>query len=510
MPDAQLSTLIRLTDALRQYAWERGRSGAQSELVALAATLTRQADVLGYRSLATAVDAFVQHPTPETIDHVLEVGMRVCLPGASPSAPALCLIQDERAADQVTARLAQVWVSQVRFTSAADAWQGAMSASPPPSAAIVEVGDDPAEALRLIRSMCGDIHLRRAVVLAFGPADSEVRNRALAAGAIQYIRREQLATPLLGALLRGIYGVVEGTSLVALDDVRTRLPTREALAAETRAAIEDYSTFRVPGWVLVGVEVIVDSSERVPARHALMQRAVERLRAIAPPDSVFGTLGSTRFALLIRKDVPSAMLSELANPAETLGEMLNPGLPPLNLRLAAISGGVIRAEDALRELGRALARAEGGDSVEARGVGSERVGSVLIVEDDPVAARLIDIVLRRMGMAPVWKKDGAAGLAELRAAPASYAAVVLDLQVPRMSGFEVLETLQTDAALREIPVLILTGSVETRDESLALEHGAADFIQKPVTPDVLMARMRRLLRGGRVGRGDRSPRPLTE
>jgi putative two-component system response regulator len=68
--------------------------------------------------------------------------------------------------------------------------------------------------------------------------------------------------------------------------------------------------------------------------------------------------------------------------------------------------------------------------------------------------------------------------------------VLLDYNMPGMSGFDVLKRLQADARLREIPVIFLTGSVNGDDEIEALELGAMDYLLKPFKPKSLITRVR--------------------
>jgi CheY-like chemotaxis protein len=79
--------------------------------------------------------------------------------------------------------------------------------------------------------------------------------------------------------------------------------------------------------------------------------------------------------------------------------------------------------------------------------------------------------------------------------------VFLDLKLPYVSGFDVLSSIQSNPALKEIPVVILTSSPETRDQERAMELGARAYLIKPPTEEVL-----RKIAGGDwadVGKGDR-------
>ena len=72
--------------------------------------------------------------------------------------------------------------------------------------------------------------------------------------------------------------------------------------------------------------------------------------------------------------------------------------------------------------------------------------------------------------------------------------VLLDAQMPGMSGFEVLEAIKCDAQLADIPVIFVTSQAEAQFEQTGLEKGAADFIAKPIRPAIVQARVRTQLR----------------
>lgn len=68
--------------------------------------------------------------------------------------------------------------------------------------------------------------------------------------------------------------------------------------------------------------------------------------------------------------------------------------------------------------------------------------------------------------------------------------ILLDCQMPEMTGFEVLRALQANPRTQEIPVIFLTGSLEGESEAEALEQGAIDFVRKPFKPRTLLTRVR--------------------
>jgi signal transduction histidine kinase/DNA-binding response OmpR family regulator len=115
-------------------------------------------------------------------------------------------------------------------------------------------------------------------------------------------------------------------------------------------------------------------------------------------------------------------------------------------------------------------------------------GDVLIVEDDPGAARLLRAYLEPEGHQVRIAADGEAALAEARRAVP--AAIVLDVLLPGIDGWDVLRQLKADATLRDVPVVIVT-VIDEREVGLAL--GAADYLVKPVSRSALLAALDRFL-----------------
>jgi signal transduction histidine kinase/CheY-like chemotaxis protein len=111
---------------------------------------------------------------------------------------------------------------------------------------------------------------------------------------------------------------------------------------------------------------------------------------------------------------------------------------------------------------------------------------VLLVEDDPSAVRLLRTYLEADGYDVRVATTGEAGLEEARQRPP--AAILLDILLPGMDGWEVLRRLKADDRLRDIPAIILT-VVDERDVGLAL--GAVDYFLKPVDRQALLDRLSR-------------------
>jgi two-component system OmpR family response regulator len=114
---------------------------------------------------------------------------------------------------------------------------------------------------------------------------------------------------------------------------------------------------------------------------------------------------------------------------------------------------------------------------------------VLLVEDDPRLADLVTEYLSGYEFAVELATRGDAALDAFKAARPDI--VVLDLMLPGLDGMVVCRQIR---AVSEVPILILTAREDTYDEVSGLEQGADDFVNKPIQPRVLLARLRALLR----------------
>jgi DNA-binding response OmpR family regulator len=115
---------------------------------------------------------------------------------------------------------------------------------------------------------------------------------------------------------------------------------------------------------------------------------------------------------------------------------------------------------------------------------------LLLVEDEPGLAEVLTLHLRRAGFAVDVAGDGLSALGALELARPDV--VLLDLTLPRISGFRLLQLLRRDAATATVPVLVLTGLSFQEAQEVA-RAGADDFLTKPVAPHTVVARTRALL-----------------
>jgi DNA-binding response OmpR family regulator len=115
---------------------------------------------------------------------------------------------------------------------------------------------------------------------------------------------------------------------------------------------------------------------------------------------------------------------------------------------------------------------------------------ILVIDDDPAVTSVLKRGLCYEGFVVDTASAGTNGLALARDRPPDL--VVLDVMMPGLDGLEVLRRLR--AADAQLPILLLTGKYAPVDQVRGLDQGADDYVVKPFTFEVLLARVRALLR----------------
>lgn len=123
------------------------------------------------------------------------------------------------------------------------------------------------------------------------------------------------------------------------------------------------------------------------------------------------------------------------------------------------------------------------------------MGHLLVIDDDVEFCELLAGYMGSEGFEITCVQDGRAGLQQALAGTELYDLIILDIELPGMSGFELLQRLRVHT---DMPVLMLTGRDQEVDRIVGLEIGADDFLVKPFNPRELAARIRAILR--RTGR----------
>ena len=124
---------------------------------------------------------------------------------------------------------------------------------------------------------------------------------------------------------------------------------------------------------------------------------------------------------------------------------------------------------------------------------------VLVIDDEAPIRLLCRVNLEAAGMEVSEAEDGAAGLAVARAEAPDV--ILLDVMMPGMDGWQVLEELLDDERTSEIPIVFLTARAELRDQARGLELGGVDYVTKPFDPVELAPLVQRLLDRVAAGEG---------
>lgn len=124
------------------------------------------------------------------------------------------------------------------------------------------------------------------------------------------------------------------------------------------------------------------------------------------------------------------------------------------------------------------------------------VETIVVIEDEPDILEVLQYNLSREGYRVRCSRDGREGLALVQQNPPHL--VLLDLMLPSLDGIELCRLLKQDPQTRGVPVIMVTAKGEESDVVLGLGMGADDYVSKPFSPRELIARVKAVLRRGRL------------
>lgn len=187
-----------------------------------------------------------------------------------------------------------------------------------------------------------------------------------------------------------------------------------------------------------------------------------------------------------------------------LASLIAAEAPEAELLKAATAGGlrtlrevalerVRSGETTLMEVERVLGEDAGVGATKSLEMPAANAPHILLVDDDAVNRAVAKAVLEQNAFRVSEAVDGLAALERLRAAP-DFNLVILDLDMPRMGGLEVLDWMRQNDVTATLPVIVLTGSTSEDEEPAAMDRGADDYVRKPINAPRFVARVKAALR----------------
>jgi DNA-binding response OmpR family regulator len=117
--------------------------------------------------------------------------------------------------------------------------------------------------------------------------------------------------------------------------------------------------------------------------------------------------------------------------------------------------------------------------------------TVLLVEDDPVILKLLEVNFELEGYSVLLAHDGAEGIDLARSRAPDL--IISDIMMPNVSGIELVETLKAEAGTATIPIILLSAKAQTADIRAGMDAGADDYVTKPFEPLELVEHVQALL-----------------
>jgi type II secretory ATPase GspE/PulE/Tfp pilus assembly ATPase PilB-like protein/ActR/RegA family two-component response regulator len=195
-----------------------------------------------------------------------------------------------------------------------------------------------------------------------------------------------------------------------------------------------------------------------------------------------------------------AAVAEVLTVTPQFADAVNRGVAPSELDALAKAGGMRPIRKAGADLVaegvttvQELDRVVGSDAAAATTPAAAEAPHVLVIDDDELIRTLARALLEKAGMKVTEAEDGEQALAHLERGE-EFSMVLLDLDMPKLSGMDVLKAIRSKLTTAGLPVVILTGSEAEQDEIRVMDAGADDYVRKPIVPDRLLTRIKSVLR----------------
>ncbi|NIV31283.1 MAG: response regulator, partial [Anaerolineae bacterium] len=120
--------------------------------------------------------------------------------------------------------------------------------------------------------------------------------------------------------------------------------------------------------------------------------------------------------------------------------------------------------------------------------------TVMVVDDSVSVRRVVSNLIKSAGWQPMAAKDGLEALEIMQHSAQTPDLILVDIEMPRMDGYELMATLRAQEAYRNIPLVILTSRAGEKHHRKALELGASEYIVKPYQDQTLLNIIRQLVR----------------
>lgn len=480
-------------------ALQGGAPGVGDLVRGIAHTLRGSGATYGYPEISEAASSLEDAPERQllpALDGLIDVVERILGPRRGDDEPGRILVA---VADESISRLLEVALGREGFqvhvaTSGKDAWE--ILGEQVFDVLVLDLILPDTDGRTLLSRLRSDARTASlSIVVMTIRTGAEVRAQCEALGADEFLAKPFEPPVAISAVRRALE--TSRKRRTTRKDPVTELLGRAAFAEQFRSRAGREGARFLALFDLDRFRSVLDTCDRQTADRVLHRSAALIAGSLSSEDVVGRWEGDRFAALLDDPDLESAR--ERAEHARRIvAEHEFPGSSG-SFHLT-VSVGLVELEpgadldDSMSAAGHRLYLAKQGGrdrvviSAEATGAPPPRI---VMAEDDEAIARAVGGRLQAAGFEVAHCPNGAAALGEIHGDRPRL--VMLDVRMPAMDGFEVLERLRADPQFDAVPIVMLTSRGSEGDIRRGMEAGANDYIVKPVSPDDVLARVQRLL-----------------